>query len=110
MGYSDFISILQTWGPICGPAIGLLIFVLWKDHKREDHLQGRIEKLEEEQKDIILPMIEKYAELLARNTDVMGRLEVILSRCLRCEYQEARQLAEQLLARTKSPLESHESA
>ena len=110
MFVSDFIAALQVWGPIVGPAMGVLIFYLWKDYKRENRLQTRIEKLEREQKEIILPMVTSYAELITRNTDVMGRLQVILSRCLRCEYQEARELAERLLAATKSPLESNESA
>jgi hypothetical protein len=102
MGWSDILSFLQTWGPVGGPALGVLIFILWKDFRREDRLQTRIENLEKEQKDVILPMVEKYAELTTRSTDVMARLELVLSRCLRCEYPEAMKLAEKLLKANES--------
>lgn len=101
MDLYDLVNFLKTWGPVGGPALGVLIFVLWKDWRREKDLQKRIEALEKEQRETILPMIEKYATLIARNTDVLSRLEVVLSRCLRCEYQEARTLVERLLSVTE---------
>ena len=108
MCFSDFLTLLQTWGPVFGPALGILIYVLWRDTKREDRLAKRIDKLEEEQRTVILPIVKEYAALVERNTAVLMRLENILSRCLHCEYQEAHKILERLVGQDTS--DSHESA
>lgn len=58
-----------------GPLAGLCLFFIWRDWKREDRLTARVEKLEEEQRSIILPLVEKSTNVIARNTEVMDRLE-----------------------------------
>lgn len=65
---------LQQYGPLAGA----VLFFVWRDWKREDRLTSRIEKLEDEQREIILPLVEKSTTVIARNTDVMERLEVAL--------------------------------
>ena len=61
MSLSDILFMLEAWGPTIGPSLVLLAFFLWKDYRREDRLQGRIDKLEQEQRDVVLPMVEKCA-------------------------------------------------
>ncbi len=97
MSLTDLFLLLQTWGPVIGPSIVVLAFFLWKDHRREDRLQTRIEKLEEEQKSVMLPMIERCAEVIGRNTEVMARLEKLFERQSRLESQSERCVLEQLL-------------
>lgn len=86
MCFSDFLGIIRVWGPVLGPSLALLTFFLWKDWRREDHLQERIEKLEQEQKDIVLPMVEKCVTVIAANTEVMERLQRIMDSALTCRY------------------------
>lgn len=63
-----------------GPAIALAVFVLFRDYKREDRLTTRIEKLEDEQRNTILPLVEKTTEVITHNTAVMMRLEAALDK------------------------------
>ena len=86
MCFSDFVGIIRMWGPVLGPSLALLTFFLWKDWRREDHLQERIEKLEQEQKDIVLPMVEQCVTVIASNTEVMKRLEKIMDNALTWRY------------------------
>jgi hypothetical protein len=36
-----------------------VIFFLWRDYRREDRLAARIETLEDEQREVLLPLVEK---------------------------------------------------
>jgi hypothetical protein len=71
----EMIELLKQFGPLAG----LCLFFIWRDWKREDRLTARVEKLEEEQRSIILPLVEKSTNVIARNTEVMDRLEGALA-------------------------------
>ncbi len=86
MSPTDILWVIKSLGPTVGPALLVLCFYLWKDWRREDRLQGRIEKLEQEQKEVMLPMIEKCAGVIARNTEVMLCLGKMLKDYGRCAY------------------------
>jgi ribosome maturation protein Sdo1 len=58
-----------------GPLAGVVLWFIWRDGQREDRLTTRVEKLEDEQRSIILPLVEKSTDVIARNTEVMERLE-----------------------------------
>ena len=89
MGLSDLWLILKGWGPIAGPALIALIFFLWKDWMREKHLQRRVEKLEREQKEVLMPMLSKCMTVIDRNTRVMSRIGRVLSRCQQFQSNSA---------------------
>lgn len=64
----------------------LLVFFIWRDWQRskadaarERTLSARIVKLEKDQTNILLPMLENAVSVIARNTLVMERLENVLS-------------------------------
>lgn len=67
----EFVEFIKQFGPLAG----VVLFFIWRDWKREDRLTGRLEKLEDEQRNVILPLVEKSTEVIARNTEVMERLE-----------------------------------
>jgi hypothetical protein len=67
----EMIEFLKQFGPLAG----IVLFFIWRDWKREDRLTGRVEKLEDEQRNIILPLVEKSTAVIARNNEVMERLE-----------------------------------
>jgi len=71
----EYIELLKQFGPLAG----VVLFFIWRDWKREDRLTTRVEKLEDEQRNIILPLVEKSTEVIARNTEVMDRLEGALA-------------------------------
>ena len=80
MGLSDIFLLLGQFGPWVTLAVVTLGFFLWKDWRREVRLQDRVEKLEKEQKEIILPLVSQNVEIISRNTLVMERLERIMDR------------------------------
>lgn len=82
MGISDLWSIVNQWGPVFGLVIITLVFFLWKDYKRENRLQDRVEALEKEHKEVILPMLEKCVTVITQNTEIMTRIEKVIEHCV----------------------------
>ena len=72
----EFLDLLHEYGPLAGT----VLFFIWRDWKRENRLTTRVEKLEDEQRDVILPLVEKSTDVIARNTGVMERLETALQK------------------------------
>lgn len=70
----EFVELLKQYGPL----LGAVLFFIWRDWKREERLSNRIEKLEDEQREVILPLVERSTQVIAENTTVMQRLEVAL--------------------------------
>lgn len=52
-----------------GPAIGVILFFIWRDWKREDRMAKRIEALEEFQQRELIGLIEKTHTIVAHNTE-----------------------------------------
>lgn len=67
----EYVELIQQFGPLAG----VVLFFIYRDWKREDRLTTRVEKLEDEQRHIILPLVENSTKVIARNTEVMERLE-----------------------------------
>jgi hypothetical protein len=103
MGISDGLAILQGWGPILGPALLVFAFYLWKDWRREMRLLDRVEALEKEQKEILLPLVEQCATAIAQNTIVMQRLEQIMRRCTAVTKHDQRNMLDQLIEDAHEP-------
>ena len=72
----EMLELIKQFGPLAG----VVLFFIWRDWKREDRLTTRVEKLEDEQRHVILPLVEKSTEVIARNTEVMERLEGAIAR------------------------------
>lgn len=60
----DFLQLLKDFGPLAGA----VLFFIWRDWKREDRLTTRIEKLEDETRKVIIPLVEKATAVIAENT------------------------------------------
>lgn len=72
----DAIALVKQFGPF----FLAVIFFLWRDYKREDRLAKRIDELENEQRNVVLPLVKDCAAVIATNTAVMERLEKHLDR------------------------------
>jgi hypothetical protein len=97
MDLPTILSLLGQFGPLIGPALVVMAFFLWKDWRREMRLQDRVEALEKEQKEVLLPMIERCATVIAENTAVMLRLEKVIDRLALLAGQEERNILDQLM-------------
>jgi hypothetical protein len=77
----DWASMLRELGPL----MGVILFFIWRDWKREARLSERVEKLEDYQKDTLVHLVEKGTTVLVQNSEVMkwvGR--VVENLCDRC--------------------------
>ena len=84
-GLSDLGWLLQNFGPL----LTAVVFFIWRDYRREDRLSKRINELEDEQREVILPLVTSCTEVITKNTDVMEqntqvmqRLENVIDRTL----------------------------
>ena len=55
-------------------------FLLWQGWVREVRMGKRIVKLEDEQRNVLMPLVERCADVIAQNTLMMERLEKALDR------------------------------
>lgn len=63
----EFVELLREFGPLAGL---VLVFII-REWRREDRLNTRIEKLEKDQQDLILPLLTRTTEVITENTTVM---------------------------------------
>lgn len=80
-----FFELMQQYGPLAGA----VVFFIWRDWKREDRLSARVEKLEDEQRSIILPLVERSTAVISQNTEVMERLERALEQMSNASKQQS---------------------
>lgn len=69
------LDILSQYGPFCGLLVIAVGFFMWRDWKRELRLTKRIETLEADTRDTLIPLLRETSAVIARNTLVMERLE-----------------------------------
>jgi len=85
-GLTEMGWLLQNFGPL----MTAVVFFIWRDYRREDKLQTRVKELEDEIRDIVLPLVNSCSAVIAKNTQmmeqngrVMERLETVIDRTLR---------------------------
>ena len=67
----DAIALVKQFGPM----LVAVIFFIWRDWKREDRLMKRIDKLEDEQREVIMPLVTQCTAVISKNTEVMERVQ-----------------------------------
>jgi hypothetical protein len=69
--FVDAIALVRQFGPF----FLAVVFFLWRDWHREGALTNRITKLEDEMRDVILPLVRECSAVISANTVVLQRLE-----------------------------------
>jgi hypothetical protein len=73
-----------------GPLVGIVLFFIWRDWKREDALSTRVEKLEDYQRDTLVNLVERSTIALAQNAECLNWVAHVMERlCNRCPYIES---------------------
>lgn len=72
--FIDIVALLKQYGPL----VLAVAFFLWQGWVREGRLSKRIEKLEDEQRGLLMPLVERCADVIAQNTMMLERLEKVL--------------------------------
>lgn len=68
-----------------GPLVLMVCFLLWQGWLRECRLGNRINKLEDEQRKVLLPLVKKCTTVITRNTSIMRRLERSMDEQWKCK-------------------------
>jgi len=63
----ELMNLLRDFGPI----IGVILFFIWRDWKREDVLQGRVTRLETYQQETLVQLVKDTTEALAQNSEFL---------------------------------------
>ncbi len=76
MDWNSTMLVLKQYGPLAL----VVCFLLWQGWTRECRLSSRIDKLEDEQRKVLLPLVKKCTRVITRNTSTMSRLERALDK------------------------------
>ena len=61
-----------------GPLVGIVLFFIWRDWRREENLVDRVQKLEDYNTEILTNTVKEQATVIAINTEVIkANTEVI---------------------------------
>jgi len=78
-------SLLSQYGPL----IGVVLFFIWRDWKREDKLSERLTSLEDYQKETLADLVEKSTIALTHSADCMKWVATVMAKvCDRCPELE----------------------
>jgi hypothetical protein len=80
--FTDVVTLLKQYGPL----IVVTAFFLWQGWVRENRLCNRVDKLEDEQRNVLLPLVSRCSDVIAQNTLMMERLEKTLDQEGRCHH------------------------
>lgn len=72
-----------------GPVVGVILFFVWRDWKREDRLSSRIESLETYQRETLVDLLKKTTIALTHNAECLKWIGRIIDRvCGKCPKWE----------------------
>lgn len=80
MELTDIWMLLKQYGPL----VLVVGFFLWQNWLRELRMGKRIDKLEDAQREILLPLVERCTDVIVQNTGMMERLEKALDERFEC--------------------------
>jgi len=91
MGTDLITNLISNFGPL----VGIVLFFIWRDWKREDALSARVEKLEDYQRDTLLNLVERSTTALAQNAECLSWVARVMERlCSRCPFVELNETPE----------------
>ena len=64
-----------------GPIIGVILFFIWRDWKREDVLQERVTRLETYQQDTLIKLVKDTTAALIQNSEFLKWSGRIIEKC-----------------------------
>ena len=78
---------VQAWSEILrdfGPLIGIVLFFIWRDWKREDRLVARVDSLEKYQQETLVNLVKENITVIAANTQQMKLVSTLIQMCHSC--------------------------
>ena len=69
----DYITLLKDFGPI----VGIILFFIWRDWKREEGLIERVKQLEDFNTDTLVQMVKDNSSVIAANTEQLRLINLV---------------------------------
>lgn len=73
----DFSAVLHDFGPV----IGIILFFIWRDWKREDRLVDRVEALEKYQQTTLENLVKENIQVISHNTEQLKWTGTLIQSC-----------------------------
>jgi hypothetical protein len=73
----EFMDIIKDFGPL----VGIVLFFIWRDWKREDSLVGRVEHLEEFNTETLVALVRESTAVIATNTEQLRIMNSLMQGC-----------------------------
>jgi len=64
-----------------GPLIGIVLFFIWRDWKREDSLVSRVKHLEDFNTDVLTGLVKESSSVIATNTEQLRIMNNLMINC-----------------------------
>ena len=75
----EYIDLFKEFGPV----VGVVLFFIWRDWKREEGLVERVHTLEEFNNEVLVKLVEKSTSVIAVNTEQLRVMNILMDRCSR---------------------------
>lgn len=69
----DYITLLKDFGPI----VGIILFFIWRDWKREEGLIERVKQLEDFNTETLVKMVKDNSAVIAANTEQLRLINLV---------------------------------
>lgn len=76
----DLGNAIQEYGPFYGLLTATIAFFIWRDWKREEKLSARVTTLEDEFKNVLVPLVRDNTQALTQNTRTMQESKQVMER------------------------------
>lgn len=73
----DYFELLKDFGPM----VGVVVFFIWRDWKREDLLQSRVQALETYQQNVMAALVKESIQVIAHNTEQLKWTGILIQSC-----------------------------
>lgn len=63
----EYVGLIKDFGPL----VGIILFFIWRDWKREENLLERVQKLEDFNTNVFTEIVKEQAAIIATNSEVI---------------------------------------
>ena len=64
-----------------GPLVGIVLFFIWRDWKREDSLVDRVKHLEDFNTETLTVLVKESSAIIATNTEQLRLVNTLMTGC-----------------------------
>ena len=71
----EFVDLMKDFGPL----VGIVLFFIWRDWRREENLVERVKDLETFNTEVLTDMVKTNAAVIATNTEQLRLVNISLA-------------------------------